>query len=55
MPQTNISDEERNIINTSSFMVKLLHICLDILGPHFVFNNEFSQLLNQAVNWLIHT
>ena len=42
MPQTNISDEERNIINTNSFMVKLLHICLDILGPHFVFNNDFA-------------
>ena len=32
MPQTNISDDERQLLNTNSFLVKLIQVCFDILG-----------------------
>lgn len=45
LPATNISDEDRLIIVTNSFLVKLIHVCFDILGPHFVFNQSFAGLV----------
>ena len=40
-------------MNVNSFIVKLLHVCLDILGPHFVFSPHFAAMLPPACNWLI--
>ena len=55
MPETNISDLERNLVQTNSFLVKLIHVCFDILGPHFVFNQSFAPLINPMVHWLLTT
>jgi len=44
-PVTNISDEDRLITVTNSFLVKLIHVCFDILGPHLVFNQSFAGLM----------
>jgi hypothetical protein len=52
MPQTNISDDDRSIIHTNSFLVKLIHVALDVLGVHFVFNSSFAQMIDPALKWL---
>ena len=36
-PTTNISDEERALLDVNRFLCQLLHSCLDLLGPSFAF------------------
>ena len=53
--QSNRSDDERSILNLNSFLVKLVHVCLDILGPHFVFCSSFAPMIAPTCNWLIES
>ena len=36
-------------------MVALIHIALDTLGPHFVFDPTFAPIIGQTVQWFIQT
>ena len=53
IPASNISDDERNVLLTNEFMVKLIFTCLNVLGPHFIFNQIFGPMLEPMTSWLI--
>ena len=53
MPQSNISDEERSILEANTFLGKLLHSCMDVLGPYFVFNPAFTPHIDPTLKWII--
>lgn len=52
VPQTNVSDEDRGTLSANSFLVKLIFSCLDLFGPHFVYNATFAPMLDPLLKWL---
>jgi hypothetical protein len=55
IPQSNISDDDRNILHTNQFLVKLLHVSFDILGGHIMFNPSFAPMIDPILKWLTGT
>ena len=53
-PKSNISDEDRAIVETNSYFVKLLCDCVEKLGPIFVFNATFAPMITPIVSWLVN-
>ena len=53
MPQSEISDEAKQVIRMHERMLALMQVSLDILGPEFVFNQTIAPLIEPSLDYLL--
>ena len=51
--KTEISEEERQVIRMHERMLILMQLCLEIIGPEFVFNQEIAPLIEPSLDFLM--
>ena len=53
MQQSNISDIERAILDADAFLVRLVLLTFDVLGPVFIYNPTFAPMIDPILKWLL--